>query len=94
MSSFSPERQHRDRQLRPSGDQERIPKEKNGICKSSLKSPTPLGGELLLQGNDLVQVTIHSYDHHLEVVFEQACFSAVREGRQEHEQDSACDFEW
>ena len=43
---------------------------------------------------DLVQVTIHSYDHHLEVVFEQACFSAVREGRQEHEQDSACDFEW
>ena len=51
---------------------------------------------LLLQGNDLVQVTTqcHSYDHHLEVVFEQACFSAVREGRQEHEQDSACDFEF
>ena len=36
----------------------------------------------------------HQQDHHLEVVFEQACFSLVREGRQEHEQDSAWWDHW
>ena len=44
-----------------------------------------------------IKDNIHQHQHqhqHLEVVFEQACFSLVREGRQEHEQDSAWHENW